>query len=144
MTVVYQGKCSHCMRIGVAVPLSGAVSRLRQAVAQETKIPVQQVLPSLKLLCLKPNAQKHAENPKKKSHSLILHFLWGKKKNNSQRLKTLNKNLVLNSRLKKKRFIICYPSIFTDVDAEQGRVKCFNSEKYFYFIIIAYWVLVVL
>lgn len=44
MTVVYQGKCSHCMRVGVAVPLSGTVSRLRQAVAQETKIPSQQVL----------------------------------------------------------------------------------------------------
>uniref|UniRef100_A0A3P8WZE7 ubiquitinyl hydrolase 1 n=1 Tax=Cynoglossus semilaevis TaxID=244447 RepID=A0A3P8WZE7_CYNSE len=44
VTVVYQGKCSHCMRIGVAVPLSGAVSRLRQAVAQETKIPVQQIV----------------------------------------------------------------------------------------------------
>lgn len=44
VTVVYQGKCSHCMRVGVAVPLSGTVSRLRQAVAQETKIPAQQVL----------------------------------------------------------------------------------------------------
>ncbi|XP_068610478.1 ubiquitin carboxyl-terminal hydrolase 31-like [Brachionichthys hirsutus] len=43
VTVVYQGKCSHCMRVGVAVPLSGTVSRLRQAVAQETKIPVQQI-----------------------------------------------------------------------------------------------------
>lgn len=43
VTVVYQGKCSHCMRVGVAVPLSGTVSRLRQAVAQETKIPAQQV-----------------------------------------------------------------------------------------------------
>ncbi|MEQ2160960.1 hypothetical protein GOODEAATRI_004811, partial [Goodea atripinnis] len=42
VTVVYQGKCSHCMRVGVAVPLSGTVSRLRQAVAQETKIPAQQ------------------------------------------------------------------------------------------------------
>lgn len=31
------------MRVGVAVPLSGTVSRLRQAVAQETKIPAQQV-----------------------------------------------------------------------------------------------------
>uniref|UniRef100_A0A7N8X243 ubiquitinyl hydrolase 1 n=1 Tax=Mastacembelus armatus TaxID=205130 RepID=A0A7N8X243_9TELE len=40
VTVVYQGKCSHCMRVGVAVPLSGTVSRLRQAVAQETKIPI--------------------------------------------------------------------------------------------------------
>lgn len=45
VTVVYQGKCSHCMRVGVAVPLSGTVSRLRQAVAQETKIPAQQVPP---------------------------------------------------------------------------------------------------
>ncbi|XP_010791243.1 ubiquitin carboxyl-terminal hydrolase 31-like [Notothenia coriiceps] len=45
VTVVYQGKCSHCMRVGVAVPLSGTVSRLRQAVAQETKIPTQQVGP---------------------------------------------------------------------------------------------------
>ncbi|KAM9425993.1 ubiquitin carboxyl-terminal hydrolase 31-like [Pholidichthys leucotaenia] len=44
VTVVYQGKCSHCMRIGVAVPLSGTVSRLRQAVAQETKIPSQQIV----------------------------------------------------------------------------------------------------
>ncbi|XP_060951178.1 ubiquitin carboxyl-terminal hydrolase 31-like [Limanda limanda] len=43
VTVVYQGKCSHCMRVGVAVPLSGTVSRLRQAVAQETKIPAQQI-----------------------------------------------------------------------------------------------------
>lgn len=32
------------MRVGVAVPLSGTVSRLRQAVAQETKIPAEQVL----------------------------------------------------------------------------------------------------
>ncbi|XP_056153201.1 ubiquitin carboxyl-terminal hydrolase 31-like [Lampris incognitus] len=44
VTVVYQGKCSHCMRIGVAVPLSGTVSRLRQSVAQETKIPAQQIV----------------------------------------------------------------------------------------------------
>ncbi|XP_037319032.2 ubiquitin carboxyl-terminal hydrolase 31-like [Pungitius pungitius] len=44
VTVVYQGKCSHCMRVGVAVPLSGTVSRLRQAVAQETKIPSQQIV----------------------------------------------------------------------------------------------------
>ncbi|KAJ3608181.1 hypothetical protein NHX12_025231 [Muraenolepis orangiensis] len=43
VTVVYQGKCSHCMRVGVAVPLSGTVARLRQAVAQETKIPAQQI-----------------------------------------------------------------------------------------------------
>lgn len=52
VTVVYQGKCSHCMRVGVAVPLSGTVSRLRQAVAQETKIPAQQVRPHLKLSSL--------------------------------------------------------------------------------------------
>ncbi|KAF7667699.1 hypothetical protein LDENG_00049110 [Lucifuga dentata] len=44
VTVVYQGKCSNCMRVGVAVPLSGMVSRLRQAVAQETKIPAQQIV----------------------------------------------------------------------------------------------------
>ncbi|XP_061564354.1 ubiquitin carboxyl-terminal hydrolase 31-like isoform X2 [Cololabis saira] len=44
VTVVYQGKCSNCMRVGVAVPLSGTVSRLRQAVAQETKIPSQQIV----------------------------------------------------------------------------------------------------
>ncbi|XP_077407471.1 ubiquitin carboxyl-terminal hydrolase 31-like [Vanacampus margaritifer] len=44
VTVVYQGKCSHCMRVGVAVPLSGTVSRLRQAVEQETKIPAQQIV----------------------------------------------------------------------------------------------------
>lgn len=43
VTVVYQGKCSNCMRVGVAVPLSGTMSRLRKAVAQETKIPAQQV-----------------------------------------------------------------------------------------------------
>ncbi|XP_041829904.1 ubiquitin carboxyl-terminal hydrolase 31-like [Melanotaenia boesemani] len=44
VTVVYQGKCSNCMRVGVAVPLSGTVSRLRQAVAQETKIPAEQIV----------------------------------------------------------------------------------------------------
>ncbi|KAF7204556.1 ubiquitin carboxyl-terminal hydrolase 31 isoform X2 [Nothobranchius furzeri] len=44
VTVVYQGKCSHCMRVGVAVPLSGTVSRLRRAVEQETKIPAQQIV----------------------------------------------------------------------------------------------------
>ncbi|KAF7237465.1 Ubiquitin carboxyl-terminal hydrolase 31, partial [Varanus komodoensis] len=42
VTVVYRGKCSHCMRIGVAVPLSGTVARLREAVARETKIPTKQ------------------------------------------------------------------------------------------------------
>lgn len=44
VTVVYQGKCSHCMRIGVAVPLSGTVARLREAVSMETKIPTDQVI----------------------------------------------------------------------------------------------------
>eukprot|EP00063_Salmo_salar_P039485 XP_014014320.1 PREDICTED: ubiquitin carboxyl-terminal hydrolase 31-like isoform X1 [Salmo salar] len=44
VTVVYQGKCSHCMRVGVAVPLSSTVSRLRNAVAQETKIPSEQIV----------------------------------------------------------------------------------------------------
>ncbi|KAJ8344652.1 hypothetical protein SKAU_G00288450 [Synaphobranchus kaupii] len=44
ITVVYQGKCSHCMRIGVAVPLSSTVSRLREAVSLETKIPPDQIV----------------------------------------------------------------------------------------------------
>lgn len=44
VTVVYQGKYSHCMRIGVAVPLNSTVYRLRDAVSRETKIPVDQVL----------------------------------------------------------------------------------------------------
>jgi hypothetical protein len=44
VTVVYQGKCSHCMRIGVAVPLSGTVAKLREAVSMETKIPTDQVM----------------------------------------------------------------------------------------------------
>lgn len=48
VTVVYQGKCSHCMRIGVAVPLSGTVARLREAVSVETKIPTDQVRSLLK------------------------------------------------------------------------------------------------
>ena len=43
VTVVYRGKCSHCMRIGVAVPISGTVARLREAVSAETKIPTEQV-----------------------------------------------------------------------------------------------------
>lgn len=43
VTVVYQGKCSHCMRIGVAVPMAGTVARLREAVSSETKIPTEQV-----------------------------------------------------------------------------------------------------
>lgn len=51
MTVVYQGKYSHCMRIGVAVPLNSTVSRLRDAVSRETKIPQDQVLhPSYSLI----------------------------------------------------------------------------------------------
>ncbi|KAJ7305757.1 hypothetical protein JRQ81_010123 [Phrynocephalus forsythii] len=44
VTVVYRGKCSHCMRIGVAVPLSGTVARLREAVSRETKIPAKQIV----------------------------------------------------------------------------------------------------
>ncbi|XP_039205588.1 ubiquitin carboxyl-terminal hydrolase 31 isoform X1 [Crotalus tigris] len=44
ITVVYRGKCSHCMRIGVAVPLSGTVAQLREAVARETKIPAKQIV----------------------------------------------------------------------------------------------------
>ncbi|XP_061455431.1 ubiquitin carboxyl-terminal hydrolase 31 isoform X2 [Rhineura floridana] len=44
VTVVYRGKCSHCMRVGVAVPLSGTVARLREAVARETKIPTKQIV----------------------------------------------------------------------------------------------------
>uniref|UniRef100_A0A8B9S6T9 ubiquitinyl hydrolase 1 n=2 Tax=Apteryx owenii TaxID=8824 RepID=A0A8B9S6T9_APTOW len=44
VTVVYQGKCSHCMRIGVAVPISGTVNRLREAVSSETKIPTEQIV----------------------------------------------------------------------------------------------------
>ncbi|XP_045889183.1 ubiquitin carboxyl-terminal hydrolase 31 isoform X2 [Micropterus dolomieu] len=42
VTVVYQGKYSHCMRIGVAVPLNSTVYRLRDAVSCETKIPMDQ------------------------------------------------------------------------------------------------------
>lgn len=44
VTVVYQGKYSHCMRIGVAVPLNSTVYHLRDAVTRETKIPMDQVL----------------------------------------------------------------------------------------------------
>ncbi|MEE6498067.1 hypothetical protein FKM82_002972 [Ascaphus truei] len=44
VTAVYQGKCSHCMRIGVAVPLSGNVGRLREAISMETKIPIAQIV----------------------------------------------------------------------------------------------------
>ncbi|XP_068613785.1 ubiquitin carboxyl-terminal hydrolase 31-like [Brachionichthys hirsutus] len=42
VTVVYQGKYSHCMRTGVAVPLNSTVYRLRDAVSRETKIPMDQ------------------------------------------------------------------------------------------------------
>ncbi|XP_029015059.1 ubiquitin carboxyl-terminal hydrolase 31 isoform X2 [Betta splendens] len=42
VTVVYQGKYSHCMRIGVAVPIKSTVYRLRDAVSRETKIPMDQ------------------------------------------------------------------------------------------------------
>lgn len=42
VTIVYQGKYSHCMRIGVAVPLNSTVYRLREAVSRETKIPLDQ------------------------------------------------------------------------------------------------------
>uniref|UniRef100_A0A3Q3K8R2 ubiquitinyl hydrolase 1 n=1 Tax=Monopterus albus TaxID=43700 RepID=A0A3Q3K8R2_MONAL len=42
VTVVYQGKYSHCMRIGVAVPLKSTVYCLRDAVSRETKIPMDQ------------------------------------------------------------------------------------------------------
>ncbi|XP_076000291.1 ubiquitin carboxyl-terminal hydrolase 31 [Genypterus blacodes] len=42
VTVVYQGKYSHCMRIGVAVPINSTVYRLRDAVSRETKIPIDQ------------------------------------------------------------------------------------------------------
>ncbi|XP_066432508.1 ubiquitin carboxyl-terminal hydrolase 31 isoform X2 [Eleutherodactylus coqui] len=44
VTVVYQGKCSHCMRIGVAIPLSGNVVRLRESISMETKIPTDQIV----------------------------------------------------------------------------------------------------
>ncbi|XP_028454572.1 ubiquitin carboxyl-terminal hydrolase 31 [Perca flavescens] len=44
VTVVYQGKYSHCMRIGVAVPLNSTVYRLRDAVAREIKIPMDQFI----------------------------------------------------------------------------------------------------
>uniref|UniRef100_A0A8C9S7M6 ubiquitinyl hydrolase 1 n=1 Tax=Scleropages formosus TaxID=113540 RepID=A0A8C9S7M6_SCLFO len=44
VTVVYQGKRSHCMKIGVAVPLNSTVSRLREAVSKETKIPPDQIV----------------------------------------------------------------------------------------------------
>ncbi|XP_077683862.1 ubiquitin carboxyl-terminal hydrolase 31 isoform X2 [Eretmochelys imbricata] len=44
VTVVYQGRCSHCMRIGVAVPLFGTVAKLREAVSMETKIPTEQIV----------------------------------------------------------------------------------------------------
>lgn len=55
VTVVYRGKCSHCMRIGVAVPLSGTVAQLREAVARETKIPAKQVRGGAIWVVLPPN-----------------------------------------------------------------------------------------
>ncbi|XP_043945754.1 ubiquitin carboxyl-terminal hydrolase 31 [Protopterus annectens] len=44
VTVVYEGKCSSCMRFGVSVPLAGTVARLREAVCLETKIPTSQIV----------------------------------------------------------------------------------------------------
>ncbi|XP_028311289.1 ubiquitin carboxyl-terminal hydrolase 31 [Gouania willdenowi] len=44
VTVVYQGKYSHCMRIGVAVPIKSTVYLLRDAVSRETKIPLDQFI----------------------------------------------------------------------------------------------------
>nr|XP_061805773.1 ubiquitin carboxyl-terminal hydrolase 31-like [Nerophis lumbriciformis] len=44
ITVVYQGKYSHCLRIGVAVPLNSTVYRLRDAVSRETKMPMDQFI----------------------------------------------------------------------------------------------------
>ncbi|XP_077590336.1 ubiquitin carboxyl-terminal hydrolase 31 [Stigmatopora nigra] len=44
ITVVYQGKYSHCLRIGVAVPLNSTVYRLRDAVSRETKMPLDQFI----------------------------------------------------------------------------------------------------
>ncbi|XP_019731369.1 ubiquitin carboxyl-terminal hydrolase 31 [Hippocampus comes] len=44
ITVVYQGKYSHCLRIGVAVPLNSTVYRLRDAVSHETKMPMDQFI----------------------------------------------------------------------------------------------------
>ncbi|XP_061606344.1 ubiquitin carboxyl-terminal hydrolase 31 [Phyllopteryx taeniolatus] len=44
VTVVYQGKFSHCLRIGVAVPLNSTVFRLRDAVSRELKMPMDQFI----------------------------------------------------------------------------------------------------
>ncbi|XP_077414609.1 ubiquitin carboxyl-terminal hydrolase 31 isoform X3 [Vanacampus margaritifer] len=44
VTVVYQGKYSHCLRIGVAVPLNSTVYRLRDAVSRETNMPMDQFI----------------------------------------------------------------------------------------------------
>ncbi|XP_037112603.1 ubiquitin carboxyl-terminal hydrolase 31 [Syngnathus acus] len=44
VTVVYQGKYSHCLRIGVAVPFNSTVYRLRDAVSRETKMPMDQFI----------------------------------------------------------------------------------------------------
>ncbi|XP_054615345.1 ubiquitin carboxyl-terminal hydrolase 31 [Dunckerocampus dactyliophorus] len=44
VTVVYQGKYSHCLRIGVAVPLNSTVYRLRDAVSRETKMLMDQFI----------------------------------------------------------------------------------------------------
>ncbi|XP_061761300.1 ubiquitin carboxyl-terminal hydrolase 31 isoform X2 [Nerophis ophidion] len=44
VTVVYQGKYSHCLRIGVAVPLNSAVYRLRDAVSRSTKMAMDQFI----------------------------------------------------------------------------------------------------
>ncbi|XP_048846741.1 ubiquitin carboxyl-terminal hydrolase 31 isoform X1 [Brienomyrus brachyistius] len=44
VTVVYQGKTSHCMRIGVAVPLHSTVFHLREAISVETKVPSDQIV----------------------------------------------------------------------------------------------------
>lgn len=42
------------MRIGVAVPISGTVARLREAVSSETKIPTEQVMGWAAHLCALP------------------------------------------------------------------------------------------
>uniref|UniRef100_F7FRR5 Ubiquitin carboxyl-terminal hydrolase n=1 Tax=Ornithorhynchus anatinus TaxID=9258 RepID=F7FRR5_ORNAN len=44
ITVVSQGKWSHCKRIGVAVPLTGTVARLREAVSKGTNIPTDRIV----------------------------------------------------------------------------------------------------
>lgn len=42
VTIVYQGNYPHCIKIGLAVPLHSSISRLRQAVSVEAKIPPDQ------------------------------------------------------------------------------------------------------